>query len=999
MNSLRCARLRLAANRSILPAAVLLLAILIAPRAGVGQTLEWARQGGASNFQGVAAGSSGAFVVGSSYGASPFVRMYDFAGNIVWTTTLGAADMPSAIALGSSGIYVAGTRDTTPGRGDPTAYDVFVDKFDANGNLVWDRRFGSQTLDEGRAVAVDPSGVYVAGFAYGTIPGESTSGQEDAFVRKYDADGNVLWTRQFGTSSPDFGNAVASDTSGVYVAGTTTGTFPGQQATNGVSSTFIRKYDGAGTELWTREFEGGSAQAGGIAADSTGLYVAGTTFLRKYTPDGAELWTNELGIPSDDQGVFVASNGNSVFMATSTCCDQTVDGQQSIGDWDLVVRKYDLSGAVQWTRELGSASGDTAQAIAADSNETYVSGWTNGFLPGQVSDGGSDAFVIKLNAMPYLCNPTLLTPDQASVPATGGTISVGVQAPFGCNWSIDTNGSDWIAPGTPSTGNGAGTASLQIAATDSPIPRSSLVMVAGRPFTVNQDGTGCNFAIMPTSRQHGSGAETGLISVNAVDGCEWGVNLQASWIRFVSTPVHGFGSGSFSYQIDANPTSSSRSGTIAVVLEADPNQPQEFDFTVMQAGAPCVYKLGGTSVSLGPGASSGQVSVTAPGGCPWTAVSNAPFISVTSGGSGSGNGLVSYSVAANPDPTPRTGTIRIAGLDYTINQAGITCAYSLSPTSRTVTPVATTGQLTVSAQSTCPWTAASSATDWLSITSGASGIGNGTVNYAAAANSTLSQRVGTITVAGVVFTLTQSRVLPLISAGGMVSNASYAVGAQGPAPVAQGSILAIFGTGLNNGSVISSTSLGTDGKVVATLGGASVRINNTAAPIFYSTPGQLGVQVPYGISGAVQVTVTVDGAVSAASTLTVANVAPGIFTINQAGTGIVAALHQDGVTLVTAQNPAHPNEVVSLFATGLGSLNPSVATGALALNNPTLLTVTAAVDGNQATVLFAGGAPGSAGLDQVNVRIPVGTRTAPDIPVQITVGGLVSPQVSIPVGP
>src|SRR5262249_10752602 len=153
------------------------------------------------------------------------------------------------------------------------------------------------------------------------------------------------------------------------------------------------------------------------------------------------------------------------------------------------------------------------------------------------------------------------------------------------------------------------------------------------------------------------------------------------------------------------------------------------EFTITQAGAPCVYKLPTSSASFGAGATSGQAAVTAPGGCSWTAVSNAPFISVTSGSSGIGNGNVFFSLTANPDPTPRSGTIRIAGLDYTINQAGITCVYAISSTSRSVTPPATTGQFTVSTQSTCPWTAVSNATDWLSITSGGAGIGNGTVNY------------------------------------------------------------------------------------------------------------------------------------------------------------------------------------------------------------------------------------------------------------------------------
>ena len=94
----------------------------------------------------------------------------------------------------------------------------------------------------------------------------------------------------------------------------------------------------------------------------------------------------------------------------------------------------------------------------------------------------------------------------------------------------------------------------------------------------------------------------------------------------------------------------------------------------------CTYSISPTSQSFGDIGGSGDVSVTSPGDCSWTATSNDDWITVTSGDSGSGSGTVGYSVAANPDADSRTGTMTIAGETFTVTQDGISCTYSISPT-------------------------------------------------------------------------------------------------------------------------------------------------------------------------------------------------------------------------------------------------------------------------------------------------------------------------------
>ena len=239
---------------------------------------------------------------------------------------------------------------------------------------------------------------------------------------------------------------------------------------------------------------------------------------------------------------------------------------------------------------------------------------------------------------------------------------------------------------------------------------------------------------------------------------------------------------------------------------------------------------------------------------------------------------------------------------------------------------------------------------------------------------------------------------PAVSDGGVVNSASYA---PSPVPVAPGSIAAIFGSNLNNGSAVLFSCFGPDGKLATSLGGASVRINDIPAPMFYSTPGQLGIQIPFELAGQTSATIqaTVGGQTSLSRTIFLDALAPGIFTANNQGTGAAAALHEDGVTPVTEQRPARPGEVVVLYATGLGAVTPALATGAPSTGNRTSATATVNIDGIPGEVQFSGTAPGFVGLNQINIQIPPNTRPAPNIPVVLSIGGKQSNSVTIAVSP
>jgi len=169
---------------------------------------------------------------------------------------------------------------------------------------------------------------------------------------------------------------------------------------------------------------------------------------------------------------------------------------------------------------------------------------------------------------------------------------------------------------------------------------------------------------------------------------------------------------------------------------------------------PCSNAVSPTTASFGSSGGAASLTVTAPSGCGWTATSNASWLTIASGTSGSGSGTVNYTAAANPLIAPQTGTLTVAGQTVTVTQAAAACNYTVSPTSASPGSAGGAASVSVTAQSGCAWTAASNAA-WITITSGASGGGNGTTNYTVAANTLTSSRTGTLTVAGQTVTVTQ----------------------------------------------------------------------------------------------------------------------------------------------------------------------------------------------------------------------------------------------------
>lgn len=297
--------------------------------------------------------------------------------------------------------------------------DIFVAKYDADGNKQWTRLLGTSESDNGQGIAVDSSGnSYITGYTGGDLEGETNAGHDDIFVAKYDTDGNREWTRQFGTSHYDYGMGIAVDSNGnSYLTGYTQE--QNQWGDIVEEDIVLAKYDANGTEQWSITFGTPELDAGhGIAVDSNGnSYITGYTrgdlnnppdtnqggrdvFIAKYDTAGNEQWTRLLGTGQTEVGnsITVDAKGNS-YITGYTWGDLGDPPDTNQGNSDIFVAKYDAGGTKQWTRLLGTASLDSGSGIAVDpSGNSYSTGHVRGDLDGNTNAGATDIFVAKCDA-------------------------------------------------------------------------------------------------------------------------------------------------------------------------------------------------------------------------------------------------------------------------------------------------------------------------------------------------------------------------------------------------------------------------------------------------------------------------------------------------------------------------------------------------------------------------------------------------------------------------
>jgi hypothetical protein len=331
-----------------------------------------------------------------------FVAKFNANGAHQWSQRFGSTgfDSGEAVAVDRSGnVLVTGGFEGTVdfGGGDLVGAgykDVFVAKYDPSGAHEWSCRFGGTGYEEGYGIAVDGlESAVVTGYFEGGVDfgGGSlvSAGLEDIFVAKYDSSGTHHWSRRFGSTGSDYGEAVAVDGSGnVVVTGFFGGgvDFGGGSLTSaGLEDIFVAKYDSSGTHQWSQRFGSTGYDDGyGVAVDASGEVVATGVF----------------------EGTADFGGGDLI----------------SAGYSDIYVAKYNAIGAHEWSQRFGGTADDYGEDVAVDgSGKSLLTGefiGTVNFGGGDlVSAGSTDIFLLKLgDEMPV---PVLISRFDAT-PRRGG---------------------------------------------------------------------------------------------------------------------------------------------------------------------------------------------------------------------------------------------------------------------------------------------------------------------------------------------------------------------------------------------------------------------------------------------------------------------------------------------------------------------------------------------------------------------------------------------------
>jgi hypothetical protein len=334
---------------------------------------------------------------------------FDPLGNILWSKDWSTAydEYAKGVVVDSSGnVYVSGTQASSMGN-----YNMILLKFTNDGTIIWEKNWGTVSVDEGRDVKIDSSGnVFVVGFAYGSVNGETHIGQYDVVLTKFSPDGTVLFTTQWGSTGNDYGEKLSIDATGsVFVAGSTSGVIVGPDS--GSTDMFLTRLSNDGTIIWSRQYGTGDIEmSDGVFVNTNGfIYTTGKTsgtmegvshgsydlILTKFTDDGSILYTKQWGSDGYDQtsGVIVHSDG-SIYVTGSVF--GSLDENIFFQNYDIFLTKFSDDGSKIWSKQWGTIENDKATDLVEGINgNIYIAGYTDGVLPENITSNGYDQFIMS----------------------------------------------------------------------------------------------------------------------------------------------------------------------------------------------------------------------------------------------------------------------------------------------------------------------------------------------------------------------------------------------------------------------------------------------------------------------------------------------------------------------------------------------------------------------------------------------------------------------------
>lgn len=247
-----------------------------------------------------------------------------------------------------------------------------------------------------------------------------------------------------------------------------------------------------------------------------------------------------------------------------------------------------------------------------------------------------------------------------------------------------------------------------------------------------------------------------------------------------------------------------------------------------------------------------------------------------------------------------------------------------------------------------------------------------------------------------------SGLAPAVSAGGVVNGASY----ETSAGIAPGSIISVFGTQLASVEEVAALN-----PLATVLGAGSVLIDDAHyAALFYSSAAQYNVQVPWDLAGegSHRLQVRVGGVLSDPQSFELVPYSPALFSADGTGRGGAAAIIAGTASVAAPEGafpgsrPVRPGEFLTLYGTGFGPVSNTPRNGAPGLAFPLSLTLTqptVRIQGEPVLVAYSGLAPGYVGLYQINVQIPESALADAFAAIEVEIGGVISPQLTVAIGP
>lgn len=353
-----------------------------------------------------------------------YIVKYDAAGNVLWAKSAGGAkdDIGNSLSTDQNGnVFVTGLfysntitfGTTTLINAGINADDIFIVKYDANGNVSWAKREGNYYYEYGKSIATDPNGdVIVTGcfssdsITFGNTTLMNTSSFSwDIFVTKYTANGILLWAKSIGGATGEFAGEVSTDASGnVYATGyfySPTLVFGSTSVNNTLSNfsdIYLVKYDVNGTVKWAKGVGGadedfgnsitndaagnilvaGAFKSPSITFGSTTLTNAGNSsydvLVAKYDAMGNALWAKGSGGTGSEFCYGISTDVNGNVCATGCFYSQNIsfgifsltNANTGLNESDIFLVNYDANGDEQWTTGIGGTDQDVAFGVDYD---------------------------------------------------------------------------------------------------------------------------------------------------------------------------------------------------------------------------------------------------------------------------------------------------------------------------------------------------------------------------------------------------------------------------------------------------------------------------------------------------------------------------------------------------------------------------------------------------------------------------------------------------------